>query len=175
MMGCESFVLYKHLNTMGGVCFIAAADTLDAKRQLLATYFKIRQQGGIATAAMDARVQLNPINPDMVWAKGLFGGGRWGRRRQPKPAPGPAPVPPPAPLPPQTGPAPTPPEPGPNGGGNPATTPDPNVYNWGLDRANQQNRPMDKNNLQCPSRGAGVVVFVLDTGCRTSHQVGGSV
>lgn len=44
------------------------------------------------------------------------------------------------------------------------------MYNWGLDRANQESRPLDKNIQQCASRGKGVVVYILDTGCRASHR-----
>lgn len=94
---------------------------------------------------------------------------RWGWGQRPTPSP---PPPPNNNDPPPSG----------GGGGNndnsspepvPAgSLPDPSVYNWAVDRTNQEEVPLDKNNGQCPSRGAGVTVFILDTGCRTTHQVG---
>jgi hypothetical protein len=226
-LGCESFVLYEHVNTMGGVCFAKAADASDARKQLVNTYFNIRQTGGVVTAALDARVQLNPLFPNMQWVKGQWGGGWWRSRRPraPKTAPAPA-TSPPAPSPPvsdSNGPGPAP-APAPSG---PRPVQDSNVYNWGNDRINQvrgwwcgvvwcgvglgllfpppsfssppqhvvgsplmphlqppfllccahlrhQNQipsNLDKNRAQCASKGTGVVIFVLDTGCRTTHQV----
>lgn len=43
---------------------------------------------------------------------------------------------------------------------------------WGLDRIDQRSLPLDGSyTYDCfPSAGAGVDVFVLDTGCRSSHQ-----
>lgn len=120
-------------------------------------------------------------DPDAVW-------GYWWKPRQPRQprkrwgwgrSPTPSPPPPPPPInnnpPPSSG----------NGGGNNDNSspepvpsgphPDPSVYNWAVDRTNQQDVPLDKNNGQCPSRGSGVTVFILDTGCRTTHQVGSLV
>lgn len=96
---------------------------------------------------------------------------RWGWGRSPTPSPPPKNNPSPGNggnggnnnNPPPSG---TNPEPVPAG-----PQPDPSVYNWGLDRSNQQEGSLDKHNGQCPSRGSGVTVFILDTGCRTTHQV----
>lgn len=134
-LGCENFVQYEHVNTIGGVCFAAVAgeDSLEAKKALITTFFKIRSTSGILTAAMDAKVQLNPLFPDMKWVKGQWGGGWWRRRPAPAPAPKPPAPSPPAPTPAQPepiqgpGPAPTPPQ-------QSGPQPDPSVYNWGLDR-----------------------------------------
>ncbi len=42
--------------------------------------------------------------------------------------------------------------------------------NWGLDRINQEDMRLDGNAASCQSKGAGVTIFVVDTGCRASHQ-----
>lgn len=42
-------------------------------------------------------------------------------------------------------------------------------YNWGRDRMNQVDSTLDGHSGTCASKGAGVRVYVLDTGCRTSH------
>jgi hypothetical protein len=41
---------------------------------------------------------------------------------------------------------------------------------WHLDRVNQRRTRLDGNIDRCHSEGAGVEVWVLDTGCRPSHQ-----
>lgn len=40
---------------------------------------------------------------------------------------------------------------------------------WGLDRIDQPDRPLD-NTYTYPNRGAGVHVYIIDTGMRTSHR-----
>ena len=55
-------------------------------------------------------------------------------------------------------------------GQQPSTPQDPSIYNWGLDRSNQVGGSLDRDESQCPSRGTGVILFILDTGCRTTHQ-----
>lgn len=135
---------------MGGVCFAAATDALDARRQLVGTFFKVRQTGGVLTAALDAKVQLSPLDPDMWWVKGLWGGGKWQRRprrtRAPRPAPAPkkprqplwpAPAPAPEPIAPAPAPGPAPGASDPNPAPSPTPPQDPSVYNWGNDRINQ--------------------------------------
>jgi subtilisin family serine protease len=42
-------------------------------------------------------------------------------------------------------------------------------YNWGRDRINQISRSLDQQTGTCASKGRGVRVYILDTGCRTSH------
>lgn len=42
-------------------------------------------------------------------------------------------------------------------------------YNWGRDRMNQIYSSLDRRTGTCASRGQGVRIYVLDTGCRTSH------
>lgn len=42
-------------------------------------------------------------------------------------------------------------------------------YNWGRDRMNQIYSSLDGRMDTCASRGQGVRIYVLDTGCRTSH------
>lgn len=165
--------MYEYINTMGGVCFTPAASALDAKKKLIGTYFQIRKVAGVMTTAMDAKITLNPQFPNMEWVRSQFlgGGGRWRRRpkrprrtRRPKPAPTP-----PAPAP---APAPIPSNPGENTGPTPPNivNQDPSIYNWGNDRANQVGGSLDRDRQQCPSGGKGVTIFVLDTGCRVTHD-----
>lgn len=42
-------------------------------------------------------------------------------------------------------------------------------YNWGRDRINQVSAALDQRTGTCASQGRGVRVYILDTGCRTSH------
>jgi subtilisin family serine protease len=42
-------------------------------------------------------------------------------------------------------------------------------YNWGRDRINQVSASLDQRVGTCASKGRGVRVYILDTGCRTSH------
>lgn len=57
------------------------------------------------------------------------------------------------------------------------------AYNWGRDRINQRNRNIfarpdpacnkqgcDKKMSTCPNGGAGVTIYLLDTGCSPNHQ-----
>lgn len=46
----------------------------------------------------------------------------------------------------------------------------PDDINWGLDRINQLGLDLDRDTRTCHSRGKGVIIFSVDTGCRTSHQ-----
>ncbi|GAA2289176.1 hypothetical protein GCM10010415_70740 [Streptomyces atrovirens] len=41
---------------------------------------------------------------------------------------------------------------------------------WGLDRIDQQNLPLDEHYTRPESAGAGVTVYVIDTGVRTTHE-----
>lgn len=55
---------------------------------------------------------------------------------------------------------------------SPTTSRQSETYFWGLDRVNQFSLPLDgdKSVDQCyPSLGAGVSVYVVDTGCSTGH------
>ncbi|MDN3024962.1 S8 family peptidase [Streptomyces sp. S.PB5] len=45
-----------------------------------------------------------------------------------------------------------------------------NPPSWGLDRIDQQNLPLDKSYTWPDSAGAGVTVYVIDTGIRISHK-----
>ncbi|MCT7351079.1 S8 family peptidase [Streptomyces sp. 15-116A] len=45
-----------------------------------------------------------------------------------------------------------------------------NPPNWGLDRIDQRGLPLNKRYTWPDSAGAGVTVYVIDTGIRTSHQ-----
>lgn len=45
-----------------------------------------------------------------------------------------------------------------------------NPPSWGLDRIDQKNLPLDKAYTWPDPGGAGVTVYVIDTGVRTSHQ-----
>ncbi|MFH0522142.1 S8 family peptidase [Streptomyces sp. M41] len=45
-----------------------------------------------------------------------------------------------------------------------------NPPSWGLDRVDQPNRPLDKRYTWPRSAGAGVTVYVIDTGIRISHK-----
>jgi subtilisin family serine protease len=45
----------------------------------------------------------------------------------------------------------------------------PNPPSWGLDRIDQRNLPLD-NSYTAPNDGAGVHVYIIDTGIRFSHQ-----
>ncbi|MCD7444841.1 S8 family peptidase [Streptomyces lincolnensis] len=45
-----------------------------------------------------------------------------------------------------------------------------NPPSWGLDRIDQRNRPLDRRYTSPESGGAGVTVYVIDTGIRTGHQ-----
>jgi len=58
--------------------------------------------------------------------------------------------------------------PGPPGGSSPWVVPD--DLNWGLDRINQLGLDLDQNTNTCQSKGKGVVLFSVDTGCRVTHQ-----
>ena len=49
-------------------------------------------------------------------------------------------------------------------------TPQPAIYNWGLDRSDQTRLPLDNDVSQCPNGGANVELWMLDTGCRVTHQ-----
>ncbi|MEX0280663.1 MAG: S8 family serine peptidase, partial [Arenibacterium sp.] len=42
-------------------------------------------------------------------------------------------------------------------------------FSWGIDRIDQRSLPLD-NTFQGPNAGAGVTVYVVDTGIRVSHQ-----
>lgn len=42
-------------------------------------------------------------------------------------------------------------------------------YNWARDRVNQLYASLDQQTGTCASKGRGVRIYVLDTGCRTSH------
>ncbi|WP_172382261.1 S8 family peptidase [Streptomyces sp. MNP-20] len=46
----------------------------------------------------------------------------------------------------------------------------PNPPSWGLDRIDQKSLPLDKSYTAPRSKGAGVTVYVIDTGVRTSHK-----
>jgi hypothetical protein len=46
----------------------------------------------------------------------------------------------------------------------------PDDINWGLDRINQLGLDLDRDTRTCHSQGKGVIIFSVDTGCRTSHQ-----
>ncbi|WP_030676145.1 S8 family peptidase [Streptomyces sp. NRRL B-1347] len=46
----------------------------------------------------------------------------------------------------------------------------PNPPSWGLDRIDQKNLPLDKSYTAPRTKGAGVTVYVIDTGVRTSHK-----
>ncbi|MEV0177460.1 S8 family peptidase [Streptomyces sp. NPDC050803] len=45
-----------------------------------------------------------------------------------------------------------------------------NPPSWGLDRIDQRNLPLDKSYTWPESAGAGVTVYVIDTGIRVSHK-----
>ncbi|WP_372344128.1 S8 family peptidase [Streptomyces sp. KL116D] len=45
-----------------------------------------------------------------------------------------------------------------------------NPPSWGLDRIDQNDLPLDKSYTWPESAGAGVTVYVIDTGIRTTHQ-----
>ncbi|AXG53706.1 secreted serine protease [Streptomyces lincolnensis] len=45
-----------------------------------------------------------------------------------------------------------------------------NPPSWGLDRIDQRNRPLDRRYTWPKSGGAGVTVYVIDTGIRIGHQ-----
>ncbi|MEU6381898.1 S8 family peptidase [Streptomyces sp. NPDC046909] len=45
-----------------------------------------------------------------------------------------------------------------------------NPPSWGIDRVDQQNLPLDKSYTWPESAGAGVTVYVIDTGIRISHK-----
>ncbi|MGW7300132.1 S8 family peptidase [Streptomyces sp. NPDC054829] len=45
-----------------------------------------------------------------------------------------------------------------------------NPPSWGLDRVDQRNLPLDRRYTSPKSRGAGVTVYVIDTGIRISHK-----
>ncbi|MEV0600903.1 S8 family peptidase [Streptomyces sp. NPDC050315] len=45
-----------------------------------------------------------------------------------------------------------------------------NPPSWGLDRIDQRSLPLNKSYAMPPGGGAGVSVYVLDTGVRTTHQ-----
>ncbi|WP_234018873.1 MULTISPECIES: S8 family peptidase [unclassified Streptomyces] len=45
-----------------------------------------------------------------------------------------------------------------------------NPPSWGLDRVDQNGLPLDKSYTWPESAGAGVTVYVIDTGIRTTHQ-----
>lgn len=49
------------------------------------------------------------------------------------------------------------------------TTIEATPYNWGRDRINQISASWDQQTGTCASKGRGVRVYILDTGCRTSH------
>ncbi|GGU99707.1 S8 family peptidase [Streptomyces spectabilis] len=46
----------------------------------------------------------------------------------------------------------------------------PNPPSWGLDRIDQKSLPLDKSYTAPGSKGAGVTVYVIDTGVRTAHK-----
>lgn len=62
--------------------------------------------------------------------------------------------------------------PPPQGGGSPWVLPD--DINWGLDRINQLDLKLDRNTNTCQSKGKGVILYSVDTGCRVTHQEFGS-
>ncbi|MFJ7770868.1 S8 family peptidase [Streptomyces sp. NPDC097107] len=51
-----------------------------------------------------------------------------------------------------------------------ATGTQPNPPSWGLDRIDQQNRPLDSSYTYPDSAGQGVTAYVIDTGVRITHN-----
>ncbi|MBQ1100190.1 S8 family peptidase [Streptomyces sp. b94] len=51
-----------------------------------------------------------------------------------------------------------------------ATGTQPNPPSWGLDRIDQQNRPLDSSYTYPNSAGQGVTAYVIDTGVRITHN-----
>jgi subtilisin family serine protease len=51
-----------------------------------------------------------------------------------------------------------------------ATGTQPNPPSWGLDRIDQQNRPLDSSYTYPDSAGRGVTAYVIDTGVRITHS-----
>jgi len=146
---CTGHTFYEGLGMMGLVCFgTPSICSVESDKATLAT---LRALALLEDVIIDKRVRLRlppaPSNETMA-AASTGPEGEQQRRRQPA-----------TPLMP----------------GNPRqsnrqeaeimATP----YNWGRDRMNQVYSSLDQRTGTCASRGQGVRIYVLDTGCRTSH------